>query len=203
MKLKNVTLVLFIFLVLFGINQAFAWKITPELQKETNDKLAAVKENYYYPHPHFDLAITYAYTNKIKEGWDELKKVNDLDSEFAPICLRMYINKVDENPNDWKLRFRLAFAYYFNNKKLEALTELKEVLKIDPKNVFAYGYIALIYGEMGKIDIAMENVRKGLAIDSNVAALHALLADGYNKKGDSMRGLSEMVEALRLKALGY
>lgn len=182
---------------------AFAWKITPELQKETEEKLKAVEENYYYPHPHFDLAITYAYTNKIKEGWDELKKVNELDPEFAPLAMKIYERKVFMDPNDWKMRFRLAFAYYFNNKKEEAFDQMEKIIKLDPNNIFAYGYAGMILGDMGKIDEAIEYINKGLAIDNQVAALHLLLAQAYSKKGESWKSFSEGVEALRLKALGY
>ncbi len=101
------------------------------------------------------------------------------------------------------MRFRLAFAYYFNDKKIEAIRELDNVLKIDPYNVWAYGYIALIYGELGEIDPAMKYTRQGLKIDSNVAALHLLLSEGYYKKGDGWRGFLERMEAVRLKTLGF
>ncbi len=77
------------------------------------------------------------------------------------------------------------------------------MLILDPYNVWAHGYISLLYGEMGKIDEAMDYAKKGLKIDSNVAALHLLLSEGFYKKGDSWRGFAERMEALRLKALGY
>jgi Tfp pilus assembly protein PilF len=97
----------------------------------------------------------------------------------------------------------MAFVYYANGYKKEAINEFNNVLKIDPYNVWAYGYLGLIYGEMDEIDHAMTATRKGLNIDSNVAALHLLLAEGYYKKGDSWHGFTERMEAMRLKALGY
>lgn len=180
-----------------------AWRITSELKKEIAVKKAAVRKAPKDPHAHFDLAITYAYTNNIQDGWAELKKVNDLNPEFRTEALNLYIKKVTADPDDWRLRFRLAFAYYFNDKKKDAIRELQNVLLLDPYNVWAYGYIALIYGEMGDVDNAMVNVKKGLKIDSNVAALHLLLSEGYYKKGDSWKGFLERMEALRLRALGF
>jgi tetratricopeptide (TPR) repeat protein len=182
---------------------AYAWRITPELQKELAAKQAAVKASPSDPDARFDLAITMAYTNNLQDGWTNLKKTVEIDPAYRQKGLDLYIRKVTEQPGDWRLRFRLAFAYYFNDRKKEAIRELDNVLKIDPYNVWAYGYAALIYGEIGEVDTAMSYTRRGLKIDSNVAALHALLAEGYNRKGDKWKGFAELMEALRLRALGY
>ncbi|MFH1386456.1 MAG: hypothetical protein ABIH50_02165 [bacterium] len=180
-----------------------AWRITPELRKELEAKQKAVKLAPNDPNARFDLAITMAYTNNIQDGWNNLKKTVELDPDYRKKGLDEYIKKVNADPSDWRLRFRLAFAYYFNERKKEAIRELDNVLIIDPYNVWAFGYIALIYGEMGETDIAMDYTKRGLAIDSNVAALHLLLGEGYNRKGNKWKGFAEIMEALRLKALGY
>jgi len=182
---------------------AEAWVITPELKREVAQKQAAVAKDPNDPYAHFDLAITYAYANKIQKGWKELTKVEKLDPNFRETGLKYYIGKVIENPNDWKLRFRLAFAYYFNDDKEQAARELKNVLVLKPYNVWAYGYLALVYGDLGDVDKAMEYAKSGLAIDDNVAALHLLLSEGYYKKGDSWNGFRERMDAIRLRALGY
>ena len=186
---------------------ARAWQITPELQKEVDRKLETLKADPGSPEAHFELAITYAYTNKIQEGWDELKKVHDLDKNFAPYALNKYTVLVAESPNDWKLRFRLAFALYFSDKKAEAIDEMKRIVdmepKDDPKKMWAYGYIGLIYGEIDQVTQGVKYIKKAIKMDSNVAALHLLLAGGYSKQGKSWDAFWEGVEALRLKALGY
>ncbi|MBN3032496.1 MAG: tetratricopeptide repeat protein [Candidatus Saganbacteria bacterium] len=180
-----------------------AWRITPELQKELNQKQAAVKADPDDADARFDLAITMAYTNNIQDGWNQLKKTVELDPDYRKKGLDFYLKKVTASPNDWRLRFRLAFAYYFNDKKREAIRELDNVLILDPYNVWAYGYAALILGEMDEIDTALAYTKKGLKIDSNVAALHLLLSEGLYKKNDAWGGFVERVEALRLRALGY
>ncbi|OGC36298.1 hypothetical protein A2311_01380 [candidate division WOR-1 bacterium RIFOXYB2_FULL_48_7] len=185
------------------IGPAEAWRITPELQKELDQKQANVRANPKDPAARFDLAITMAYTNNLIDGWANLKKTVELDPNYRKVGLDTYEQKVRENVSDWRLRFRLAFAYYFNERKKEAIRELKNVIILDPYNVWAYGYIALIYGELNDIDTAMDYTRRGLKIDSNVAALHLLLSEGYYKQGDGGRGWGERLEALRLRALGY
>lgn len=184
-------------------SSAQAWRANKELLQEIKDKKAQVIAEPKSALAHFDLAITYAYTNHIQEGWDELKKVEALDPNFRNSGLLLYITKVNQSPQDWKLRFRLAFAYYFNQDKVAAIRELDNVLIIDPYNVWAFGYIALIYGEMNQTDKAMDYTKRGLKIDSNVAALHLLLAEGYNRKGNKWGAMAEGLEALRLRALGF
>ena len=204
-RLKAFLLVLavpfFSFLVLAFASHA--WYLTKELAQELQEKQKAVRMNPNDPLARFDLAITMAYTNKIPDGWTNLKKAVEIDPSFRKKGLEIYIAKATESPNDWRIRFRLAFAYYFNDKKREAIEELKNVLILDPYNVWAHGYIALIYGELNEVDTAMSFTKKGLAIDSNVAALHLLLAEGYNRKGDKWKSIQETMEAMRLRALGY
>jgi tetratricopeptide (TPR) repeat protein len=196
---KTIIMVLLFMLIV----PALGWQITKELEDELKVKRDAVVKNPKDPFARFDLAITQAYTNNILDGWNELRKVNELDPNFKNQCYKIYEKKVIADTSDWKLRFRLAFAYYFVGRKAEAIRELKNVLVLDPYNVWAYGYISLIYGEMNEVDKAIEAAKSGLKIDNMVAALHLLLAEGYYKKNDAWNGLWERTTALRLKLQGY
>ncbi len=191
-----------LWILFFGFS-SHAWMITKELQKEINEKKAAVLKKTNDPNAHFDLAITYAYTNQIQAGWDELRKVNEIDPNYKNYAQNVYVKKVIDKPDDWRLRFRLAFAFYFAGRKTEAIRELENVLLLDPYNVFACGYISLIYGEMDQIDKSIEYARKGIKIDYQVAALHLLLAEGYYKKNDTWNGFWERTTAIRLKLQGF
>lgn len=182
---------------------AEAWRITPELETELKQKQAAVNKEPDSAAARFDLAVTQAYTNKLIDGMKSIRQIPKLDPSYKEKALNDYLNMVIADPDDWRLRFRLAFAYYFNDMKQAAIREFNNVLIIDPYNVWAYGYLALLYGELGDYDKAMDICKKGLEIDNNVAALHLLLAEGYYKKGDSWKGFLERMEALRLRALGY
>jgi tetratricopeptide (TPR) repeat protein len=189
--------------LLLVLGPALAWRITPELQKELATKQAAVRAKPQDADARFDLAITMAYTNNIQDGWTNLKKTVELDPDYRKKALNEYIIKVNAEPNDWRLRFRLAFTYYFNDKKKDAIREFNNVLILDPGNVWAYGYLALIHGELNEVDTAMSYTKRGLKIDSSVAALHLLLAEGYNRQGNKWGAMLEGMEAVRLRALGY
>jgi tetratricopeptide (TPR) repeat protein len=199
--------ILFILLVVFvavlKVNPASSFVLTKDLKDEIEENQWLVKVHPEDAQSHFDLAISYAYSNKIEDGLNELKKVDQLDKTFAPKAVKIYSRKARLFPDNWKIRFRYAFALYFNGKKKEAITEFQKIIKQDPKNVFSYGYIATIYGEMNELDKAVEYAKKAIEIDSNVAAIHLLLGAGYYKKGDPSKGLAETMEALRLRALGY
>jgi tetratricopeptide (TPR) repeat protein len=199
---------LFIFLICPKAAPASSFVLTKEMKAEIDDKQFAVKVHPNDPQAHFDLAITYSYTNRIEDGLNELKKVDQMDKTFAAKALKIYARKAKLFPNDCEIRYRYAFALYFNetrhnNYKQLAIEQFKKVLQLDPTNVFAYGYIATIYGEMDEIDLAIENAKKAIEIDSNVAAIHLLLGAGYYKKGQAGMGLQETMEAMRLRALGY
>src|SRR3989338_3369235 len=120
-------------LILLTVNSAYGWRISKELEQELKTKQAAVKADPKNPHARFDLAITMAYTNNIPDGWNNLKKTVELDPEFKKKGLDTYIKAVTENTEDWRLRFRLAFAYYFNDRKKEAIRELDNVIKLEDR----------------------------------------------------------------------
>ncbi len=204
---RHIITSLLILMIILLASGTLAWTITKELKQELAEKKKAVEENPNSPYAHFDLAITYAYTNHLEEGLEELKKVDELNKNFAPIALETFSREAEAHPDDWKIRFRLAFALYFNKEKREAIEVLKEIAEMDPKDdpkrIWAYGYISLLYGELDETDEAIKWVKKAISIDSNVAALHLLLAAGYSRKGWGWNAFWEGVEALRLRALGY
>jgi tetratricopeptide (TPR) repeat protein len=202
------SIIVFFFLSLVNSGPAFSFKLSPDLKAEIDDKEFSVKVHPNDPQAHFELAITYAYSNRIEDGLNELKKVDKMDPKYAPKALKYYQRKAKLFPNEWKVRFRYAFALYFNetrknNYKRLAIDEFKQVIKLDPKNVFAYGYIATIYGDLNEVEEAIDYAKKALEIDSDVAAIHLLLGAAYYKKGQAGLGLQETMEAMRLRALGY
>jgi len=199
--MKNLILII-TFLILIAPS-GFSWTITKELKAEVEEKQWLVKVHPNDSQAHFELAMTYAYTNKIEDGLNELKKVDELDEKFAKKALKIYSTKVKIYPDDWKARFRYAFTLYFNKNKDDAIKEFKKVIKLDPKNVFAYGYIAIIYGEKEDVGEAIDYCKQALEIDSDVAAIHLLLGTAYYKNGQAGLGFQETFEALRLRALGY
>lgn len=204
MKSKKIWIVV-LMLLMFG-SASFAWLMTPEFRKEIAQKEAAVAKNPKSADAHFDLAITYAYTNKIQEGLAELKKTGDLvidRGDYARKLIEKYYAAVKKDPSEWRARFRLAFAYYFGGFQDYAILEMQNIANMDPETPWPWGYMAIIYAEQNKWDKAIDSMKKAISIDSNVAAFHLGLGQGYYKINRPTAGFSETLEALRLKALGY
>jgi tetratricopeptide (TPR) repeat protein len=212
MKIKYAVIWLMLLAMLFVLPAAYAFKIDKDLAKEIADKKKAVEIKPNDPFSHFDLAISYAYANKIEEGWEELKKTNDKlasgevvynsAKDYAVFLIDKFNKKLQQDPKDWRSRFRLAFALYFGDRKDEAIKQIEEIAKQDPKNIWAYGYMGVIYGEQGNYEKAIITVRKGLKIDSEVSSLHYALGQAFYKKGLAFNGFQEISKALQLKAMG-
>ena len=161
-----------------------------------------VEKNPNDPWSHFNLAITFAYMGKVERGLEELGVVNELDKEFAPKAIDYFTRRSIKNPDDWKIRFRLAFAYYFDKQKDKALEELQKVIETKPitgKNAWAYGYKALIYGEQKLWDKAIEACEKGIRIEPEAAAIHLAHAQALYKKGNVLKAASEAFTAFRIQ----
>jgi predicted Zn-dependent protease len=203
-KAKKQFIVFILLFILCGIS--FAWINTPELLKEIEQKEAAVKAAPNSPDARFDMAITYAYTNKIEAGLDALKVTGNIagnTKKYSRYLIEKYYAEVIDNPGNWKARFRLAFAYYFGGYKKQASNELQNVANLDSKNPWPYGYMAVIAAEDERWQEGIKYMKKAISIDSNVAAFHLGLAQAYYKTGNSFGGVMEAGEALRLRTLGY
>jgi len=198
---KNIFIVYLI--VLFSFSVLGIAQISEETIKEYENYKSIVDANPEDPWAHFNLAITYAYMGKIEKGLSSLEKVDSLDNSFADKVISKFSELIQEKPEDWRIRFRLAFAYYFAKDKDNALKELQEVatmLPIGAKNAWAYGYMAVMYGEQKKWDKAVEYCRKGLAIEPKAAAIHFALAQALKETGDFLGAAAELFTASRLRA---
>jgi tetratricopeptide (TPR) repeat protein len=178
-------------------------KISQDILFEHAKYKYMVEKNPQDPWAHFNLAVTYAYMGKLELGLEALGKVDKLDKQFAPKVIDRYERATKKSPDDWRLRFRLAFAYYFDDQKDKAIEELKKVAVTEPvtgKNAWAYGYIAYIYGEQKKWDEAIAACEKALEIEPEAGALHLAYAYGLMKKGDKLKATSEAITGWRLRA---
>ena len=199
--MKNVLLSL-LFIVFLSINsEARKQKIyipPTELLQEVKENKAAFNTTQNASTV-FELAMSYAYTGQIEKGWNMLKQIPDYDNNFAPKVLKKYGDLIKKEPNNWKHHFKIAFGYYFEKDKNAALDSFHDVLKIDPKHIWAMGFIALIEGELKNTDAAINYCKKALKIEKNATAIHFLLAEGYRRKEDYMNTFKHVLIVGKLK----
>ena len=134
---------------------------------------------------HFDLLVTYGYTNRFLRGYREYKKVKKMDPDlsFGPVVVEKYQRMVRDNPEDWKARFRLACGLYALRKKKEGIKQLEEVMEKNPDNVWAYVYTGLAYAGIRDRVKAVELFEQARDINPKLAAVHLGLGNGYKKIG--------------------
>lgn len=186
-------------LVLFLITPVFA------VYKIPADYLADMRQAKTAYHMHktadtlFELAMTYAYSGVIEKGWGVLRRIPEHDVDYASKVLVKYGALAKEEPHEWRHFFKLAFGYYFQGNKEEAVVQFQTVLRLEPKQIWAMGFIALIKGEQGDYDAAIAWAKRALAIEPDASAIHFLLGEAYRKQGNTMGFLSALMTVGRLK----
>ena len=55
----------------------------------------------------FNLAMVYAYTGAVEEGFDKLKR---LDKSYADVVLNEMKIKIAKYPSEWRYYFKIAFG---------------------------------------------------------------------------------------------
>jgi tetratricopeptide (TPR) repeat protein len=144
----------------------------------------------------FELAMAYGWYGFIEKGWAALKKV---PKSYAPTVLDVYGPLVKQHPGEARYPFKLAFGYYFLGEKEKAKASFRAVLALDPKQVWAMGFLALIEGEEGHNQVAIDWCKRALAIDPNATAIHFLLAEAYRRTGNYFGMMGEAMAVGRLK----
>lgn len=191
--------ILVLFVVLFGLLQplqAEIYHIPEPLMQEVRDRKAYLESHPDSQEALFELAMSYAYTGQIRLGWGTLKQVKE---SYAKQVVLKYQPIIENDKTDWKSAFKLGFGYFFTKKKTKALEAFYIAKERNPENVWILGFIALVKGEMGKVDEAMKVCKKALKMEPNATGIHFLLAEGYRKKGKYMKFMSHMMIVGRLE----
>jgi tetratricopeptide (TPR) repeat protein len=190
-------LALMVFFMGFSsIVEAKVYKIPKPLLQEARNLRQLVEAHPTSNKWQFELAMNYAYTGRIEKGWSALSSLPD---SYADIVVTNYLKLSKEAPNEWRHSFKLAFGYYFKKQPKDAINSFKDVLKIDPNQVWAMGFIALILGKEGQNKQAVDWCQKALKIEKNAAAIHFLLAEAYRREGNYFGAIGEMMIVGRLK----
>jgi tetratricopeptide (TPR) repeat protein len=80
----------------------------------------------------------------------------------------------------------------------EALAEASRALKLDPLNLMISTWVALRYYQARDYSRAIEQGRNSVELDSNFAAAHLLLGEGYVQGGLRSEGVIELKQAASL-----
>lgn len=193
---RMVLVVLGLFLMVSSTHAA-VYRISPEQL----DELVRLKSDYTTKpsaESCFEYAMALAYNGQVEKGWGVLKKIPTYDPHYAGEVVEKYKGVIAQSPQNWKAHFKLAFGYYFMNKKDLTLVHMERAAALDPKNPWPVGYLALVKGEMGQMDEAVRLAKKAVQMEPNAAALHFLLSTGYYKQGKWLDASQSLVTSGRL-----
>ena len=174
--------------------------IAPDIAKEYVDLQARGRKHPNNVDLNFEYAICLSYVGKVEEGKAALKKVRNRDPGFPEKALPRYLKEYQNDPANPKIKYRLGFLYYFNDKYEEALRVLAEVADERPVgqlNAWALGYMAVIKGEQKKWQEGERLVRQALQIEPDAYALRAALAAALKEQGKLWAATKEFFRALR------
>lgn len=171
-----------VFLILICL--CFGFSVMSDTQwQELKKNYAAAQTNTSDPRVRFDLAMSYAYTGFLQEGFAELSALNKADSQYNKKILADVTKELAVATGDWKTNFYYAFALYFNDRKDEAKEYFYKVVELSPERSvkgWALGYIAYIYGEKKDWKTALKIIEDAIRYEPDGVAL--FLAKGYGQQ---------------------
>ena len=178
MKTNKVLLLIVLFCFCFGFSA-----ISDAQWQELKKSYTVSQTNTSDPRVRFDLAMNYAYTGFLQEGFAELSALNKADSQYNKKILEDTSKELAIATGNWKTNFYYAFALYFNDRKDEAKDYFYKVVELSPeKSVkgWALGYIAYIYGEKKDWRTALKIIEDAIRYEPDGVGLY--LAKGYGQQ---------------------
>ena len=173
-----------------------------------------------YLETHACLASYYMDTENNEEALVELNKVIELDPKngegYYKRALFYRDNQKDNNkalldfskaieldPEDINYCYSrgvLYFDYLLDNKS--AIKDFEQVLKIDPTDVDAINYIGVIFENQGKLELAIQEYEKGIALETSdpasAAYCYSNRAGIYEKQNLLDKALADYSKAIKL-----
>ena len=129
---------------------------------------------------HASLALVFSHSWNWAGAEAEFRRALELDPQYA-------------NAHHW-------YGDYLSIKSRhdEALAQASRALELDPLNLMISTWVALRYYQARDYSRAIEQGRNSVELDSNFAAAHLLLGEGYVQAGLRSEGVSELKRAASL-----
>ena len=137
----------------------------------------------------------------LKLGWSSLSWCLKLHDNYAEVVYEKYNRMITNDPTQWTAHFRLAFAYYFMDKNLDAIRSFERVLEFNPTHVWSMGLLGVLYGEKKNYTEAIKWSKKALKINNNATAIHFLLGQAYYETGNYFGVIGQTLSVGRLKSI--
>ncbi len=135
-----------------------------------------------------------------------LRIARQLGAELSPLDQEHIEKRPTDNLDAYRLYLRArALPMGVRKDNLEAIQILEKALSMDPRFATALAYMSYrqqyqaFLGDQAYLELAMENARKALAIDPNLAEAQFSLASAYWFNGELSHARVSFLKALELK----
>lgn len=179
------------------------------------------------PEAHFLLAIAYSRTPYFEKAFYAAKKAKKL-IKHSPGGYANFDQKINNyqamaaiNPNDTKVLYRLAFGYFMKGYLIEknyiknspqppeqfyslAETTLRQVIALDPKDLWARNYLGFVLVDMDEtrhLDEAISLWEGALALQPDNPGANLMLGEAYLKKGNLRKAVQYGAKGLENRFL--
>ncbi len=164
---------------------------------------------------HIEKGYSYYENEEYDEAIKEYRKAIELDYNFVATHGRLigvykrkgkideitleYQRMVEENSQDAIAHYGLGISYRLKGKSFynQAIEELQEAIRLNPKIEYAHLDLGWVYGEQKKYNKAIEELKKGLIINPDNIRVHFDLGRIYllrNRYQEAMSEYKEIIE---------
>jgi tetratricopeptide (TPR) repeat protein len=106
---------------------------------------------------------------------------------------------IREFPNQTELHFHLGATYDKLHLPDQMISEMKQVIQIDPRHANALNYLGYTYADKGvRLNEALDLIQRALKIKSNDGYYIDSLAWVYYRMGETQKALDELKKAISL-----
>lgn len=156
-------------------------------------------------------------TKDFKSSYDDFKKAIAENrnvvwyyADLGYVCVLMHKNKEavencttviekSKSDKDTEVAYDTRALAYRNLCKFdEAIQDISEAIKINPKNAGLYSHRAYVYNDLYEIDKALEDANKAIEMDSNSSFSYRTRADIYLNKREFQKALKDIQKCLNI-----
>jgi 4-amino-4-deoxy-L-arabinose transferase-like glycosyltransferase len=125
----------------------------------------------------------------LEQVFDEVGRINQYDPNQdylvqGRLTLEYRLEHVAEN-RDWA--YALGLANVLQTRVNDAIASFTKVIQLDPKNPYAYGYLAFVHLYNWQPAAAQKSLETGLAKNPNISELKGLSAAAYLMQGNIIK----------------